>query len=50
MAAYIFLGANGQALEVPEDEAVLHTLALASGEFGAKEYAVWLKGSCIKSR
>jgi death-on-curing protein len=50
MAAYIFLGANGQELEAPEDEAVLHTLALAAGEIGADEYAVWLKDSCTKSR
>ena len=49
MAAYVFLGANGQDLEVPEDEAVLHTLALAAGEIVAEEYAAWLQASCSKS-
>ncbi len=46
MAAYIFLGANGQDLEAPEAETVLRTLALAAGEIGAKEYAAWLKAAC----
>jgi death-on-curing protein len=46
MAAYIFLGANGQDLDAPETEAVLKTLALASGEIDAKEYAEWLKEAC----
>ena len=50
MAAYVFLGANGQDLEAPEDEAVLHMLALAAGEIAAKEYAAWLKASCSKGR
>lgn len=50
MAAYVFLGANGQELKAPEDEAVLHTLALAAGEIGTEEYAAWLKTSCSKSR
>jgi death-on-curing protein len=46
IAAYVFLGANGQNLEAPEDEAALNTLALAAGEIGAEEYAAWLKASC----
>ena len=46
IAAYVFLGANGQDLEAPEDEAVLNTLALAAGEIGVEEYAAWLKASC----
>lgn len=50
MAAYVFLGANGQELEAPEDEAVLHTLSLAAGEIAAEEYASWLKASCSKRR
>jgi death-on-curing protein len=50
MAAYVFLGANGQELKAPEDEAVLRTLALAAGEIGAEEYAAWLKRSCAKAR
>ncbi len=45
MAAYIFLGANGQALDAPETEAALKTLALAAGEIAAGEYAEWLKES-----
>lgn len=49
MAAYVFLGANGQDLTAPEDEAVLHTLALAAGEISAEEYAMWLKASCSQS-
>ncbi|MBC8205649.1 MAG: type II toxin-antitoxin system death-on-curing family toxin [Kiritimatiellales bacterium] len=46
MAAYIFLGANGHELDVPEAEAALRTLALAAGEISADEYAAWLKESC----
>lgn len=46
MAAYIFLGANGQELDAPEPEAVLNTLSLAAGEIDADEYAAWLKTSC----
>jgi len=46
MAAYIFLGANGHELDVPEAEAAFSTLALAAGDVGANEYAVWLKESC----
>lgn len=46
MAAYIFLGANGKELNASEPDAVLKTLALAAGEIGADEYAIWLKDSC----
>ncbi len=46
MAAYIFLGANGQEVDASEAEAVLRTLALAAGEIGAEEYAAWLNASC----
>lgn len=42
MAAYTFLAANGLQLTAPEEEAVLQTVALAAGEIGAAEYAVWL--------
>lgn len=45
MAAYVFLGINGHRLNAPEEQAVLQTLALAAGEIGADEYAVWLKAS-----
>jgi death-on-curing protein len=45
MAAYTFLAANGIQLVAPEEEAVLHTLALAAGEIGAAEYGEWLARS-----
>lgn len=50
MAAYIFLGANGMEFEAPEEEVVLQTLALAAGEIGRKQYATWLKKSCVRAR
>ena len=43
MAAYIFLGINGWVLEVPEEEVVLQTLALAAGDINAAEFAAWLE-------
>lgn len=46
MAAYTFLGVNGQQLEAPEEHAVLQTLALAAGEIDADAYAEWLRRSC----
>jgi death-on-curing protein len=46
MAAYTFLGVNGQRLEAPEEFAVLQTLALAAGEISAEDYAAWLADSC----
>ena len=46
MAAYTFLGVNGQQLEAPEEHAVLQTLALAAGEIDADAYAEWLRQSC----
>ena len=46
IAAYIFLGANGYELKVPEEKVILHTLALAAGEIDQDAYAVWLKASC----
>jgi len=50
MAAYVFLGANGQNLNASEAEAVVQTLALAAGEIDQAEYAVWLKASCQKKK
>ena len=47
MAAYTFLGVNGQRLEAPEEEAVLYTLGLAAGEISEAEYAAWLERSCV---
>jgi death-on-curing protein len=46
MAAYTFLGINGFRLEAPEEQAVLHTLALAAGELDAAAFAAWLLQSC----
>lgn len=48
MAAYVFLGANGQDVNASEADAVVQTLALAAGEIDQAEYAVWLKASCKK--
>ncbi len=42
MAAFVFLGLNGQRLVAPEAEAVVMTLELASGACGEAEYAAWL--------
>lgn len=52
MAAYVFLGANGQDVNASEADAVVQTLALAlaAGEIDQAEYAVWLKASCKKAR
>jgi death-on-curing protein len=48
MAAYIFLGANGQELQAPEEDALVFTVGLAAGEVSESEYAAWLKSSCGK--
>jgi death-on-curing protein len=50
MAAYVFLGANGQDVNASEADAVVQTLALAAGEIDQAEYAVWLKASCKKAK
>ena len=42
LAAIVFLGINGMKLHATEEEAVLETLALASGERTEDEYAFWL--------
>ena len=47
MAAYTFLGINGQQLQAPEEEAVLQTLALAADAIGAAEFSAWLAKSCV---
>ena len=47
MAAYTFLGINGQQLQAPEEEAVLQTLALAADAIGAPEFSAWLDKSCV---
>jgi death on curing protein len=50
MAAYTFLGVNGQQLAAPEEEAVLQTLALAAGKIRAKTFSAWLEKSCVRRR
>ena len=50
ISAYVFLGANGQLLDAPEEKAVLFTVGLASGEISEEEYAAWLKDSCSPER
>lgn len=42
MAAYVFLGLNGQRLVAPEAEAVVMMQELASGACGEAEFAAWL--------
>ncbi len=46
MAAYTFLGLNGIRLEASEAEAVVMTVALASGEIRAEGYSLWLSDNC----
>lgn len=46
MAAYTFLGLNGQHLKAPEEAAVLRTLALAAGELSEDDFGKWLAESC----
>jgi death-on-curing protein len=46
MAAYIFLRINGQTFSAPEENVVVHTLALAAGECTEAEYAQWLASAC----
>ena len=48
MAAYVFLGLNGQRLVAPEAEAVVMMQELASGASSEAEFAGWL-GSHLES-
>jgi death-on-curing protein len=50
MAAYTFLGLNGEEVQAPEEEVVLQTLALAAGEVKEADYAAWLRAACPKKR
>jgi death-on-curing protein len=50
LTAALFLEANGLRFSAPEEEVVLQTLALASGEIDQQEYAAWLKASSQKKR
>lgn len=45
LAAYLFLGRNGFELNASEADAVLQTLALASGSLSENEFAAWLKAN-----
>ncbi len=47
MAAALFLEINGWHFRAPEEEAVLHTLALAAGEIDADAFSAWLQDSCV---
>lgn len=49
MAAYIFLGANGESFSAPEEDVVMQTLALAAGESTEADYAQWLKTACSEA-
>ena len=42
MAAYVFLGLNGQRLVAPEAEAVVMVQELAGGVCGEAEFAAWI--------
>ena len=46
LAAAIFLEANGLRFEATEEDAVVKTLALASGAMTAGDFAAWLKFAC----
>ena len=50
MAAYIFLGINGEEFDADEVSVVEKTLALAAGAISEAEYAGWLRVSCRKKR
>lgn len=50
MAAYTFLGKNGQQLTAPEENAVVATRALATGEMDPSEFSAWLKQESIARR
>lgn len=52
MAAYVFLGLNGQRLIAPEAEAVIMMQELASGVCSEADFAAWIGAhlECIKGR
>jgi death-on-curing protein len=45
MTAALFLEINGWVFQATEEDAVLHTLALAAGELSEAEYATWMEES-----
>jgi len=50
MAAFTFLGVNGEAFAASEEEVLVMTRALAAGEVPEAGYAAWLKDSCKRRR
>ncbi len=42
-AMYLFLGLNGLRIEAPEEEVVLLTIGVASGDVDEAELAAWLR-------
>ena len=48
MAAALFLELNGWIFHPPEEQAVLHTLALAASELEPPAFAAWLRQACSK--
>ncbi|RYD72366.1 MAG: type II toxin-antitoxin system death-on-curing family toxin [Verrucomicrobiaceae bacterium] len=49
MTAALFLEMNGWTFHPPEEEAVLHTLALAAGELDCDGFSAWLERSCSRA-
>ncbi len=50
MAAALFLETNGLKFQAPEEQVVLQTLALASGEIDERDYSLWLADTCVEDR
>jgi death-on-curing protein len=48
--AILFLALNGYTFAATEADATVQTLALAAGEIGEAEYAVWLKANSRRTR
>lgn len=46
LSAALFLEVNGCVFKASEEQAALHTLALAAGEESEAKYAGWLQESC----
>jgi death on curing protein len=49
MAAFVFLGDNGQHLRADEPQVVLMTAGLAAKSVSVDEYASWLRANCQRS-
>lgn len=46
MTMFVFLGYNDLRLNIPEEEAVAATLAVAAGEIKEQVLATWLEANC----